>query len=92
MIDMHMLNKVNVGSINPEKGWPVPWKAGCWDKNGNDGLTSFSNVASLEREAVFNEVLNGLVKYKSNKPYLNANNVQEHPEVWRLWSKLLKKC
>ena len=26
MIDMHMhmLNKINVGSINPEKGWPVP--------------------------------------------------------------------
>ena len=24
MIDMHMLNKINVGSINPEKGWSVP--------------------------------------------------------------------
>ena len=24
MIDMHVLNKINVGSINPEKGWPVP--------------------------------------------------------------------
>ena len=24
IIDMHMLNKVYVGSINPEKGWPVP--------------------------------------------------------------------
>ena len=24
MIDMHMLNKINFSSINPEKEWPVP--------------------------------------------------------------------
>ena len=89
---MHMLNKVNVGSIKPEKGWPVPWKAGFWDKNSNDGLTSFSNVAGLEREAVINELLNGLVKYKLSETFLNTNNVQEHPKAWRLWGELLKKC
>ena len=34
-IGMDMLNKANVGPINPEKGWLVLWQEGRKDENGN---------------------------------------------------------
>ena len=90
-IGMDMLNKANVGPINPEKGWLVLWQEGRTDENGNDVPTSVSNVAILEKEAVVNEVLKCLVKYGLNKEFEITNNVLEHPKVWRIWDEALKR-
>jgi len=62
-IGMDMLNKANVGPINPEKGWLVLWQEGHRDKNGNDVPTSVCNVAILGKEAVVNEILKCLTQY-----------------------------
>ena len=56
-IGMDMLNKANVGPTNPEKGWLVLWQEGRKNENGNDVLTSVSNVVILEKEAVVNDLL-----------------------------------
>ena len=62
-IGMDMLNKANVGPINPEKGWLVLWQEGHRDENGNDVPTSVCNVAILGKEAVVNEILKCLTQY-----------------------------
>ena len=90
-IGMDMLNKANVGPINPEKGWLVLWQKGRKDENGNDAPTSVSNVAILEKEAVINEVLRCLNKYGLSKEFEITNNVLEHPKVWRIWDEALKR-
>lgn len=90
-IGMDMLNKANVGPINPEKGWLVLWQEGRKDENGNDVPTSVSNVAILEKEAVINEVLKCLTKYGLSKEFEITNNVLEHPKVWRIWDEALKR-
>ena len=68
-IGMEMLNKTNIGPINPEKGWLVLWQEGRKDENGNDVPTSVSNVAILGKEAVINEVLKRLTKYGVSKQF-----------------------
>ena len=68
-IGMEMLNKANIGPINPEKGWLVLWQEGRKDENGNDVPTSVSNVAILGKEAVINEVLKCLTKYGVSKEF-----------------------
>ena len=88
-IGMDMLNKANVGPINPEKGWLVLWQEGRKDENGNDVPTSVSNVANLEKEAVINEVLKCLTKHGLSKDFEITNNVLEHPKVWRIWDEAL---
>ena len=90
-IGMDMLNKANVGPINPEKGWLVLWQEGRKDENGNDVPTSVSNVAILEIEAVINDVLRCLNKYGLSKEFEITNNVLEHPKVWRIWDEALKR-
>ena len=88
---MDMLNKANVGPINPEKGWLVLWQEGRKDENGNDVPTSISNVAIPGKEAVINEVLKCLIKYALSKEFEITNNVSEHPKVWRIWDEALKR-
>ena len=90
-IGMDMLNKANVGPINPEKGWLVLWQEGRTDENGNDVPTSVSNVAILGKEAVINEVLKCLTKYGLSKEFEITNIVLEHPKVWRIWDEALKR-
>ena len=90
-IGMDMLNKANVGPINPEKGWLVLWQEGRKDENGNDVPTSVSNVAILGKEAVINEVLKCLTKYGLSREFEITNNVLEHPKVWRIWDEALKR-
>ena len=90
-IGMDMLNKANVGPINPEKGWLVLWQEGRKDENGNDVPTSVSNVAILGKEAVINEVLKCLTKYGLSKEFEITNNVLEHPKVWSMWDEALKR-
>ena len=72
-IGMDMLNKANVGPINPEKGWLVLWQEGRKDENGNDVPTSVSNVAILEKGAVVNEVLKCLTNYGLSKEFEITN-------------------
>ena len=91
LIGMDMLNKANVGLINPEKGWLVLWQKGRKDENGNDVPTSVSNVAILEKEVVINEVLKCLTKYGLSKEFEITNNVLEHPKVWSMWDEALKR-
>ena len=90
-IGMDMLNKANVGPINPEKGWLVLWQEGRKDEIGNDIPASVSNVAILEKEAVVNEVLECLIKYGLSKEFEITNNVLEHPKAWRIWDDALKR-
>jgi hypothetical protein len=90
-IGMDMLNKANVGPINPEKCWLVLWQEGRKDENGNDVPTSVSNVAILEKEVVVNELLKCLMKYGLSKEFEITNNVLEHPKVWRIWDEALKR-
>ena len=90
-IGMDMLNKANVGPINPEKGQLVLWQEGCKDENGNYVPTSVSNVAILGKEAVINEVLKCLTKYGLSEEFEITNNVLEHTKVWRIWDEALKK-
>ena len=90
-IGMDMLNKANVGPINPEKGWLVLSQEGRKDENGNDVPTSVSNVAILGKEAVINEVLKCLTKYGLSREFEITNNVLEHPKVWRIWDEALKR-
>ena len=90
-IGMDMLNKANVGPINPEKGWLVLWQEGRKDENGNGVPTSVSNVAILGKEAVINEVLTCLIKHGLSKEFEITNNVLEHPKVWRIWDEALKR-
>ena len=51
-----MVNKTNVGSLNPVKGWLVHWQGERRD--GNNIPTSVCNVAILRKEAVVNEMSN----------------------------------
>ena len=90
-IGMDMLNKANIGPMNPEKGWPVLGQEGRKDENGNDVPTSVSNVAILEKEVVINEVLKCLTKHGLSKEFEITNNVLEHPKVWRIWDEALKR-
>ena len=90
-IGMDMLNKANVGPINPEKCWLVLWQEGRKDENGNDVPTSVSNVAILEKEVVVNELLKCLMKYGLSKEFEITNNALEHPKVWRIWDEALKR-
>ena len=90
-IGMDMLNRANVGPINPEKGWLVLWQEGRKDENGNDVPTSVSNVAILGKGAVVNEVLKCLTKYGLSREFEITNNVLEHPKVWRIWDEALKR-
>ena len=90
-IGMDMLNKANVGPVNPKKGWLVLWQEGRKDANGNDVPTSVSNVAILEKEVVINEVLKCLTKYGLSKEFEITNNVLEHSKVWRIWDEALKR-
>ena len=62
-IGMDMLNKANVGPINPEKGCLVLWQEGHRDENANDVPTSVSNASILGKEAVVNAILKCLTKY-----------------------------
>ena len=90
-ISMDMLNKANVGPINPEKGWLVLWQEGRKDENGNDVPISVSNMAILGKEAAVNEVLKCLTKYGLSKEFEITNNVLEHPKVWCIWDEALKR-
>ena len=90
-IGMDMLNKANVGPINPEKGWLVLWQERRKDESGNDVPTSVSNVGISKKEAVINEVLKCLTKYGLSKEFEITNNVLEHPKVWRIWDEALKR-
>jgi len=57
-IGVDILNKTNVGSLNPVKGWLVHWQEERRDENGNEIPTSICNVAILIKEAVDNEMSN----------------------------------
>lgn len=46
-ISMDMLNKANVGPINPEKGQFVLWQEGRRYEKGNDVPTSVCSVGIL---------------------------------------------
>ena len=74
-IGMDMLNKANVGPIDPEKGWLVLWQEGRKDEVGNDVPASVSNVALLEKKAVVNEVLKCLIRYGLSREFEITNNV-----------------
>ena len=54
LIGKGMLNKTNVGSVNPVKGWLVHWQEERRDENENDTPTSVCNVAILRKESVNN--------------------------------------
>ena len=90
-IGMDMLNKANVGPINPEKGWLVLWQKGRKDEIGNDVPASVSNFAILEKEVVVSEVLKCLIKYGLSKEFEITNNVLEHPKAWRIWDEAFKR-
>ena len=84
-IGMDMLNKANVGPINPEKGWLVLWQEGRKDENRNDVPISVCNVAILGKGAAVNEVLKCLTKYGLSTEFEITNNVLGHQKVWCIW-------
>ena len=73
-----MVNKTNVGSLNPVKGWLAHWQEERRD--GNDLPTSVCNVTILRKEAVVNEIFRGLTEFEVDTELVIYNNPLGHTE------------